>query len=723
VLMFQEVLGPQTGLAGDADPRHRCAVRLTAVTTQNAAGQTLVDPLFDINGNPITATVQQPMPVTEIQWSSEDALPFALCVSSLVSIHDLNQLLTNVSVALGNVVLADQGLSLLNVALPTVAAPTLYYAPSASADRCQAPAKIPLPARYRPALADSPLTQAVPLPVAQSPVTANAVALNSKGFVSLVDSDGFVALMIAADAPLSWPQYFGVVASPDAGLFNLEVVFNPPGGPVGVSAPVILERFVGLSLTTGASNYAGTVLAGSRFITVIGSPAGPVPSAFPIVVAMLPNSGTIALTDSASNPYMTIGPTNPLTWPPLFAALTQVQIVQPDVFNLLLLYSPPSGAMGVTLPVTVEQINGVSLAAAAEFVLLSDLITVKTFEEAPSISLAASDLMEFDAGLAVPAISLTGTFDGMATQWTAEPDLLSAGPDDAQFVVEIDTDGTAYLRFGDGTNGRMPQAGTVFTATYRIGNGTAGNVGASSITHLAAGVLADAAIVSCTNPLPAIGGIDPETNAQIRRRAPQAFLTQERAVTMQDYVDVTERNPQVEDAAAVLRWTGSWYTVFITAEPQCNASLSKTLRRTLTRSIDGYRLAGQDILLEGPQYISLDIALTICVAPTYFRRDVQLALQQVLGSGALADGQPALFAPQNFELGQTVYLSPIYTAARSVEGVQTVTATVFEPQGVKTQVYVQQGFIPMGAFQVARMDNDPSLPDHGQLRLNMQGGR
>ena len=47
VLIFQEVLGPQTGDAADADIRHRCAVRLTSVATQNGRGQPLVDPLFE----------------------------------------------------------------------------------------------------------------------------------------------------------------------------------------------------------------------------------------------------------------------------------------------------------------------------------------------------------------------------------------------------------------------------------------------------------------------------------------------------------------------------------------------------------------------------------------------------------------------------------------------------------------------------------------------------
>ena len=127
----------------------------------------------------------------------------------------------------------------------------------------------------------------------------------------------------------------------------------------------------------------------------------------------------------------------------------------------------------------------------------------------------------------------------------------------------------------------------------------------------------------CTNPLPAIGGTDPETTDQIRRRAPQAFLTQERAVTMADYERVTEMNAQVENAVATLRWTGSWYTVFITAEPKGAGNLTPALRKELKKNINRYRLAGQDIELESPQYVSLQIELTICVDPDYFQSDVR----------------------------------------------------------------------------------------------------
>ena len=726
VLIFQEVMGPQTGVVADADIRHRCAVRLTSVATQNGQGQPLVDPLFEQGtGAPIISASQQPTPVTEIQWSSDDALPFPVCISSKLKSSGDEQLLTGVSVVFGNVVLADHGLSMCGVALGTVPTPSLLPPPSAT-DRCSPTPAVAFPVRYRPQVPDSPITQAVPLPLAGSPVTPNAVPLLPTGFVSLTDANGFTCLMVQADAPLSWPQYFGIVAAPNAtnpANFDLSVVFNPPGGPTGVTGRVVLESFTNLTLVPNTANYAVTQLnSWSRFVKVPSgyTPPGPNPSAFPSAPSMLSNSGPIELADASGTAYLTLQPANPLSWPPLFGVIAQGDLQKPTIFNLLLVYQPSSGAVGVQLPVVVEQFNGVSLDnVAAKFNSGSDLVSVLSFEQEPNPSLSAYDLMHYDANQAVPCMTLTSTLNGINAKWTATPDLLASAAADTNFVVEVESDGAAYLRFGDDTNGERPASGSSFTAVYRIGNGTAGNVGAESLVLLAA----DPRIESCTNPLAASGGIDPETSDQIRRRAPQAFLKQERAITMSDYATVTEANTQVEDAAATLRWTGSWYTVFITAEPQGGGNLSKSLRKCLTRYVNRYRLAGQDLKLEGPNYVPLEIELTICVDPGYFRSDVEQSLLQVLCSGTLPDGQPALFAPANFELGQTVYLSPIYAAARKVAGVQTVAATVFQPQGVETETYLQSGEIPLGPFQLARMDNDPSFPNHGQLTLKMMGGK
>jgi predicted phage baseplate assembly protein len=299
--------------------------------------------------------------------------------------------------------------------------------------------------------------------------------------------------------------------------------------------------------------------------------------------------------------------------------------------------------------------------------------------------------------------------DADTKTWTAEKDLLADGATDTHFVVEIESDGTASLRFGDDENGLRPASGSTFTATYRIGNGTAGNVGANTLIFCS-----DPNVVACTNPLPASGGSDPETPSQIRRRAPQAFMTQERAVTMADYERIADRNAQVENSVATLRWTGSWYTVFITAEPKGASTLTPALRKALKRNVNRFRLAGQDLELESPQYVSLEIDLTVCVDPGYFQSDVERALIKVLRD---------LFCPDRFTFGQTVYLSPVYAAARKVPGVTSVVATVFQPQGAPTPIFLAKGEIPLGPFQIARLEDDPSLPDHGQLTLTMQGGK
>jgi hypothetical protein len=568
------------------------------------------------------------------------------------------------------------------------------------------------------------VTQAVPLQIAGSPVTTAAVPLVTNGLVSLPDSSGYTALMLGANNVAQWPQWFGVLATLNPATLTLpvtltlQVVFSPPG-----STPVVLETFANLASPAEAIDQ---IAAQSKLIVASAAEAT-LPGKVATGSTMLVNQGPANLLDEdTSAAYLTVQPTNTATWPPLFAVVTQGNLAHPTEFNVLLLYNSPFGAVGgVQLPAVLTQYSNVSLATAESvFAAPPSMLRVVTFEEQPNPALSAFDLMNYDPAAAVPVIKLTSELNGAAATWAAAPDLLADGTTDTNFVVEIESDGTATLRFGDGTNGMMPASNTAFAAEYRIGNGTAGNVGAESLLLFAG----DPRIVGCTNPLPATGGVDPETTAQIQRRAPQAFLTQERAVTMQDYVNVTEGYPQIADAAATLRWTGSWYTVFDAAEPVGGGALSKATLKSLTKYVNQYRLAGQDLKLEAPAYVSLTIALTVCVDPAYFQAQVQQALQQALGAGTQPNGQPGVFAPANFQLGQSVYLSPIYTAARSVAGVTTVTATVFQPQSVPltappTPVYINAGEIKMGAFQVARMANDPSLPANGQLTLNMQGGK
>ena len=723
VLIFEEIVGPQTGNPADADMRHRCAVRLTRVTTQDAQGNILVDPLFENGtGNPITSAGQKPTPVTEIQWADADALPFPVCISSkYIDSAQKEKVVPKVSIVLGNNLLADHGVSLTGIDLGRVPRPKIFRPPSPSADRCHPTAAVALPVRYRPLMPDSPITQGVTLQVAGSPVTPGIVHLATNSFITLDDANGLVSLAVQAASPLSWPNFFGILAQQNTSNpanFDLSVIYNPAGGAPGMSAPPVLETFTDLSLVPADPNYVLPKINGvSRFIKIPSAPPGAIPAGYPTTPAMLVAGGSTDLKDTGATTYLTVQPINPASWPPLFGVLSQGDLTNPLQFNLLVVYAPPSGN-GVPVPLVVEEFDGLSLTSVVTGTAASNLVKVRSFEDEPNLSLSAFDLLHYDADQATPAMTLTSTLSG-STNWTPEQDLLGDAPDDTHFVLEVEYNGAARVRFGDGVNGMRPKSDSVFGASYRVGNGTPGNIGADTLV-----LCTDPRIDRCTNPLPAVNGTDPETTDQIRRRAPQAFMTQERAVTMADYERVTEMNTQVQNAVATLRWTGSWYTVFITAEPKAEGPMTQALRRQLKCNINRYRLAGQDIELEPPQYVSLQIDLTICVDPDYFSADVEGALIQVLGCGVLPDGTKGVFYPGTFTFGQTVYLSPIYAAARKVAGVQSVVATTFQPQSAPpTSTYLSNGEIPLGPFQIARLENDPSLPDHGQLTLTMQGGK
>lgn len=158
VLVFQEVRGPRTGEPGDADPARRHAVRLTSVDATGSdpgvwmmrihqAGLRITDrdgvPLRDLRpwdeleltgpfdgeaegeqrrwsvraadglaGSLVAAAdaVERVNPlVTEVTWHDGDALPFGLCISATTDAEHGSRHVPDVSIALGNIVLADHG--------------------------------------------------------------------------------------------------------------------------------------------------------------------------------------------------------------------------------------------------------------------------------------------------------------------------------------------------------------------------------------------------------------------------------------------------------------------------------------------------------------------------------------------------------------------------------------------------------------------------------------
>lgn len=310
-----------------------------------------------------------------------------------------------------------------------------------------------------------------------------------------------------------------------------------------------------------------------------------------------------------------------------------------------------------------------------------------------------------------------------ATPWRPQRDLLGSDRFAQEFVVENEADGTASLRFGDGRYGQRPEAGMRLLARYRQGGGVYGNVGAESITRLVCDDVAIAPFVErVRNPLPAEGGAEPESGDAIKLYAPEAFRTQERAVTESDYARAAERHPQVQRAAARLRWTGSWYTMFVSVDRKDGLPLDEVFRNDMLQHLDRFRLAGYDLDLSEPVYVPLDIELTVCVLPGYFAAAVKLALLKRLGRGQDEQGRQGFFHPDFFSFGEGLALSRLIEAVQGVAGVASVDVPRFQRWGKAAGSEREEGLIALAPLEVLRLDNDPNFPENGRLRLNMRGG-
>jgi len=265
-----------------------------------------------------------------------------------------------------------------------------------------------------------------------------------------------------------------------------------------------------------------------------------------------------------------------------------------------------------------------------------------------------------------------------------------------------------------------PAPGTRLTAKYRVGNGVRGNVGAEALGHV---VSNDNGIVGVRNPMPASGGVEPESIEHVRQSAPSAFRTQQRAVTPEDYARIVERHPQVQRAAATVRWTGSWRTVFVTVDRLGGLMVDAGFEEEMRLYLDRFRMAGHDVELDVPRFVFLEVEMHVCVEPDYFRSDVKRVLLDVFSDRTFPDRQRGVFHPDNFTFGQPVYLSPLYAAAQAVEGVASVEMTKLQRLGSESRRALEDGYLSVERLEVARLDNDPNFPERGVFRLIVEGGK
>lgn len=315
-----------------------------------------------------------------------------------------------------------------------------------------------------------------------------------------------------------------------------------------------------------------------------------------------------------------------------------------------------------------------------------------------------------------PSIEL---IDSSGLVWEPQSDLIESGRFSRNFVLEMEEDGTAYIRFGDEVLGKRPEIESEMIARYRVGNGRAGNLGPDTIVNVGA---KDSRIVGACNPIAATRGTDPEPMETARLNAPQAFKVQERAVTEDDYAKIAERHPEVQKAVATLRWTGSWHTMYITIDRKGGVGVDEPFKKDIIAFMECYRLTGHDLEICSPSFVPLDISMDICVAPGYIKSNVKKALLNAFSNSDLPDGTRGFFHPDNLTFGQPIYLSQLISTATKASGVARVKMARFQRWKRPKDGEIDRGCMVLDRLEIARLDNDPDKPENGRIEFNMAGG-
>jgi hypothetical protein len=352
-----------------------------------------------------------------------------------------------------------------------------------------------------------------------------------------------------------------------------------------------------------------------------------------------------------------------------------------------------------------------------------------TFGQDMTAGLPAARMLVQDARQALPHVALTapGTAGAPPSTWVPRGDLLGSQNPDLHFVVEIDDARRAHLRFGDDEMGQRPEAGTVFTAFYRVGSGVAGNVGAGALACLVTGAHSiEGGVISVRNPLPARGGREPESKEEARLYAPKAFRKRlERAITADDYAAIVEREfpGKVQRAAATARWNGSWNEVLVVVDAMGRELADAGLLDAIATRLERYRRIGHDVRVVSARRVPLVVALRVCVLEGFIRAHVKQALLDVFGNRMYDDGQLGFFHPDRLSFGEGIFLSRLVATAQSVAGVESVEVTRLERLFGAAADELASGVLALGPLEIARLDNDPAAPDNGTLLLDMRGGR
>lgn len=343
-------------------------------------------------------------------------------------------------------------------------------------------------------------------------------------------------------------------------------------------------------------------------------------------------------------------------------------------------------ASSVSIPANTTLAGSTTTATAYNYALISTSSSYG-IKLATSTNLPGQSYSIGSASVVDNTISVYTTADGITfSPWTKVARLSEANSTDTVFTVSYDGNNYASINFGDGVGGAIPS--NDIYVQYGIGGGTVGNISATKISASYSPLLyvpgfssSDLSTansnVLITNLSSATGGTDPETNDSIRVNASKAALTNQRAVSLQDYAYLAASTPGVGKSNAVAAGPTS-ISVFVapyrgaynvesfpgrkTATTGTTPEMDAVIAVTNT-SLSNRTQIGTTVTVNPPSYVRTVLKSNYTLASGYSEATVKASIIAALQS---------YFSYANVSFNQTVSVENLSKVISAVDGVATV---------------------------------------------------
>ena len=255
-----------------------------------------------------------------------------------------------------------------------------------------------------------------------------------------------------------------------------------------------------------------------------------------------------------------------------------------------------------------------------------------------------------------------------------------------KFIKEYTDTGFCKITFGSGTGndtsqlnslinnfgnfinttalGEIPKEGNIIYIKYRIGGGSSSNVGPGVLTSLGTYEMdlngpnsninnRVRGSLRVNNPIPAVGGSEAPSIEEVRNLVKYNFASQNRSVTIKDYVAQFLKMPGKYGLA--FRWSVEEKsnkvminTIGLDSQGKLSNESSTTLQENIATWLADYRMINDYVEINDGKIINIGVNVDLLIDKTFNQSEVVNNVIQNITS---------YFDVKNFSMGQDIYIS------------------------------------------------------------------